>query len=237
MTETADTAASDAPSAELLITLGRDREAVAAATREHGASTLPTAAPTPNGGTMDGPQQLDEIIPLLKGVVDGVSAEQLDAATPCGTYTVRGVLEHMLNGATAFAPAFRGEPSPASAGGAGTGDLRAQWRAAMDDLLDSVHAPGAQERTIAAPIGVVPGSVFARFVAFDGLVHGWDLATATGQEYGPREELVDEVAGFARQALAPEMRDGDTFKAETDVPADAGSLERLVAFSGRTIPT
>ena len=50
----------------------------------------------------------------------------------------------------------------------------------MDDLLDAVKSPGAIERTISAPIGEMPGEVFARFVAFDGLIHGWDLATATG---------------------------------------------------------
>ena len=37
------------------------------------------------------------------------------------------------------------------------------------------------------PFGEVPGAVFARFVVFDGLVHGWDLATATGQTYAPAD--------------------------------------------------
>ena len=105
----------------------------------------------------------------------------------------------------------------------------------MVDLLDAVHSEGAAERTIAAPFGEVPGAVFARFVAFDGLVHGWDLATATNQPYAPDEELVREIDVFARQALAPAMRDGDTFAAETAAPAGAGALEKLVAFSGRQV--
>jgi uncharacterized protein (TIGR03086 family) len=100
-----------------------------------------------------------------------------------------------------------------------------------------VHTPGAADRVIAAPFGEVPGSVFARFVAFDGLVHGWDLATGTGQAYAPADDLVEEVEAFAHQALAPEMRDGDTFAAETETPADARPLERLVAFSGRRLPS
>jgi uncharacterized protein (TIGR03086 family) len=107
----------------------------------------------------------------------------------------------------------------------------------MADLLDAMHSPGAGERIIAAPMGEVPGAAFARFVAFDGLVHGWDLATATGQAYAPADDLVEEVAAFAHQALAPEMRDGDVFAAETETPADASPLERLVAFSGRRLPS
>jgi uncharacterized protein (TIGR03086 family) len=202
-----------------LIAIGRDREAVVAATQ---------------GEPMDGVQQLDEIMPLLEAVVDGIRPDQLDDPTPCANFTVSGVLEHMIGGVTVFAPAFRGESEPAAT--APTGTLTEQWRHAMADLLDAVHTPGAQERTIAAPIGEVPGAVFTRFVAFDGLVHGWDLATATGQPYNPRQTVVSEVDAFARQALAPEMRDGDTFAAETDAPPDASQLERLVAFSGRSLP-
>jgi uncharacterized protein (TIGR03086 family) len=185
---------------------------------------------------MDGAQQLDDLMPVLHGLVDRISAEQLDERTPCTNFTVTGVLEHMIGGASAFAPLFRGDGPAAGAGAAAaTGTLQDRWRAAMVDLLDAVHSDGAAERTIAAPFGEVPGSVFARFVAFDGLVHGWDLATATGQHYTPRDELVREVDAFARQALAPGMRDGDTFAAETEVPVDAGVLERLIAFSGRQV--
>ncbi len=186
---------------------------------------------------MDGVQQLDELIPLLEVVVDQITLDQLDDPTPCANFTVSSVLEHMIGGATAFAPGFRGDAAPAAAAPAGDDTLHAQWRRAMTDLLDAVHTPGGQERTIASPFGEVPGSVFARYIAFDGIVHGWDLATATGRPYSPREELVAEIDAFARGLLKPEMRDGDTFAAETPAPPDASPLERLVAFSGRRLPT
>lgn len=35
----------------------------------------------------------------------------------------------------------------------------------------------------------MPGSVFARLVAFDGAVHGWDLAISTGQAWALSAEL------------------------------------------------
>lgn len=186
---------------------------------------------------MDGAQQLDEIIPMLHALVERITPEQLDLPTPCATFTVADVLEHMIGGATAFAPAFRGEV-PAE-DGAATSDASPQDRfhRAMDDLVSAAHAPGADERTITAPFGEVPGSVFARFVAFDGLVHGYDLATATGHPYTPRAELVAEVHAFARSALQPAMRDGDTFAAETPASAGATPVERLVAFSGRQLAT
>ena len=88
---------------------------------------------------------------------------------------------------------------------------------------------------IDAPFGIVPGSVFARFVAFDGLIHGWDLATSTGQAYELPADVVADVSAFARSALGPDMRDGDTFAEETTAPDGADALVELVAFSGRTV--
>lgn len=182
---------------------------------------------------MDGVQQLDEIIPMLEGVVAQITPEQLDNPTPCASFTVSGVLEHMIGGATAFAPAFRGESSPVAAPSGAT--IQERWRHAMAELIAAVHTAGAQDRAIASPFGEVSGATFARYVAFDGLVHGWDLASAIGQRYEPEEQLVAEVDTFARGLLQPEMRDGDTFAAETSVAPDASPIERLVAFSGRVV--
>jgi uncharacterized protein (TIGR03086 family) len=211
-----------------LIAIGRDREAIDAAVRD--------SSGEPRGGSMDGAQQLDEIIPMLEHLVDGITPAQLEGTTACAGFTVSGVLGHMFGGATAFAPAFRGEPAPEADPDADAGDITQQWRAAMVELLAAVHSPGAMDRTIASPFGEVPGAMFARYVAFDGLIHGWDLATATGQPYEPRPELLAEVDAFARSLLQPEMRDGDTFAAEAPAPVDATPLERLVAFTGRILP-
>ena len=107
----------------------------------------------------------------------------------------------------------------------------------MDDLLAAVMSPGALERTIESPLGAMSGESFARLVALDGLLHGWDLATATGQRYEVPPAVTDAVAAFAHGALTDELRDGDTFKDATDVGPDAGPIERLAAFSGRTVRT
>lgn len=180
--------------------------------------------------------QLAHILPVVGDVVAGIRPDQLDAPTPCDAFTVHDVLDHMVVLGGSFAYAFRGEEPPDISAPAVYGWVpEKEFRAAMDDLLDAVRAPGAMERTVSAPFGEVPGETFARFVAFDGLVHGWDLARSTGQDYPPDPEVVAAVDEFARQALTPDMRDGDTFAAETTPPAGASRLEQLVAFSGRTV--
>lgn len=186
---------------------------------------------------MEPTEQLAIIIPTLTGIVGRIQPAQLDNETPCAAFTVQGVLDHMISGARAFAPAFRGEElGPAMPVQADPEKHPVtEFRQAMVELLDAVNAPGALERTVSAPFGDVPGSVFARFVAFDGLIHGWDLATATNQPFDPPDEVVAAVAAFARKALTPEMRDGDTFAAESETSGGAGRLEKLVAFSGRSL--
>ena len=177
---------------------------------------------------MDPISQLEELGPHLGAVVAHITPDQLDRPTPCTDYSVRGVLEHMITGATAFAAAYRGESPQAP----DLSDPLGDFGSALTDLVAAITAPGALERTVAAPFGEVPGETFARFVVLDGLVHGWDMATATGQPYEPPEELVAAAEAFAHQAIDP-LRDGQTFAAATEPAADAPPIVRLAAYTGR----
>jgi len=208
-----------------LIRHGRDREAVTLALHDQ--------PPPTRGAPMDPREQMDVIVPLLDDVAAPLTPDQLDAPTPCAAFSVRGVMEHMIAGATLFTAAFRGEAPPDAFP---DGNPTVEFPKAMAALRDAIGSDGALERTIDAPFGRVPGEVFARFVAMDGLVHGWDIATATGQAYDPPAALVEEIDGFARQAIADGMRDGDTFAAAVEPPPDATPMERLAAFTGRAVP-
>ena len=185
---------------------------------------------------MEPAEQLTYILPTLTAMVDRIEPTQLHNSTPCAEFTVHDVLDHMIVLAGSFAYSFRGEEAPDMNAPAVYGWVpAAEFRKAMDDLLDAVKSPGAMERTISAPVGEMPGSSFARFVAFDGLIHGWDLASATGLDYQLPAAVIASVDHFARGALTSEMRDGDTFKEATTAASDASQLERLVAFSGRSL--
>jgi uncharacterized protein (TIGR03086 family) len=175
--------------------------------------------------------QLDAILPHLNTLVAGLDGADLRAPTPCDEFDVRHVLEHMIGGATMFAAAFRGT----TALDAPDGDVVEAFPLAMAELGAAIRSPGALERTIDAPFGQVPGDTFARFVALDGLVHGWDIATATGQAYDPPADVVTVVDAFARQAISDGMRDGTTFKAAVEPPRGAAPIVRIAAFTGRVV--
>lgn len=185
---------------------------------------------------MEPTEQLTVILPAISDLVDRIEPAQLHDPTPCATFDLADILEHMIVLGGAFSHLFRGLEPPAPTTRRDDGEVPNEaFRAVMDDLLAAVHSEGALERTITAPVGVMPGDTFARLVAFDGLVHGWDIGRATGLKWALPDDVVAEVDAFARAAVSDHLRDGDTFKEATVPPAGVGPIERVAAFSGRTV--
>ena len=92
--------------------------------------------------------------------------------------------------------------------------------------------PGALDAPCAVSYGPVPGSVYAGHRFLDVLVHGWDLAVATGQDYTLDPHLVD-----LRQIIEPQLeafRSAGALGPEVAVPAGASARTRFLALLGRT---
>ncbi len=182
-------------------------------------------------------EQLSYILPTCCALVDRIEMMQMNDPTPCDAFTVHDVLDHMMVLGGTFTYLFRGEEAPELSPPAVHGWVPSEeFREVMEDLLGAIKSPGALERTIDSPLGSMDGETFARLLAFDGLVHSWDLAMATGQRVALPPEVIETVASFAHQALTDDLRDGDMFKQPTDAGPTAGAIDRLAAFSGRTVP-
>jgi uncharacterized protein (TIGR03086 family) len=78
----------------------------------------------------------------------------------------------------------------------------------------------------------MPGPALAGFTTLDVLVHGWDLATATGQPADLDGRLAAHVLGFAEQAITPQTR-APRIGPAVPVASVAPVTQRLVAFLGR----
>jgi uncharacterized protein (TIGR03086 family) len=183
--------------------------------------------------------QLTYQIDTLHTLIAGTKPEQMSNPTPCASWNVRQLINHFVTGAPMFAAAFRGEdvqiesdgPVPDMVGD----DPVASYDAAIKDFCEAADAPGAMDKVLNLPFGQIPAPFVIELLKFDLLVHAWDLAQATGQPFDPPDDLVENGLGTAQQMLAPEMRDGDTFATEVTVPASAKPIERLAAFTGRSV--
>jgi uncharacterized protein (TIGR03086 family) len=81
--------------------------------------------------------------------------------------------------------------------------------------------------TFELPAELAGGMVLGEFV-----LHGWDLARATGQSLTVPEPLAATVLAGV-ESIAGMGRDGGWFGAEVTVPAEAPTLDRAVGLSGR----
>ena len=78
-------------------------------------------------------------------------------------------------------------------------------------------------------------SEIAGVIALDEVVvHGWDLAVATGQPYAVEPHLLETVYGFVRGAAKqnPQGTPG-LFGPPIFQPADAPLLDRVIGLAGR----
>jgi uncharacterized protein (TIGR03086 family) len=186
---------------------------------------------------MDFPALLDETITSTGTTVGKVRPRQLDDSTPCSEWDVRALLNHVIGVSEAFSRVGDGTPiSPPDPNAhyfVGDG-YSAAYDSAAAGMLAAWRRPGALDATITLPFGDAPASVGASICFLDTLVHGWDLARATGQDTTIDPRLAEAALEVARNIVSDDFRAAGAFGPEVTVSANAPAGEQLVAFLGRT---
>ena len=82
--------------------------------------------------------------------------------------------------------------------------------------------------------GEVPAGMLWRYIFGDNLMHGWDLARATGQDFEPPAHVV-EVAYDRFYGTLPDTArgEGHGFNDAVTIADSAPKLDRLLAYTGR----
>jgi uncharacterized protein (TIGR03086 family) len=172
-------------------------------------------------------------------VLASVAREQMDDLTPCQSWKVRDLINHMIE-APAFAVTVMETGDFSKHQGDGTDYAAGDYVASYDEVtagaLAAFRADGAMDKIVKMPFGELPGSVFVSIASGDAFAHGWDLAKATGRDTDLDPELAAEILEAVTPLLPDEMRgpDGQSpFGPLVEVPADATAIDRLVGFLGR----
>ncbi|MEU8826616.1 TIGR03086 family metal-binding protein [Streptomyces sp. NPDC048636] len=176
----------------------------------------------------------------ITALLGGVSDDQLTARTPCAEYSVGDLLDHMMGLALAFQDSALkkgpADPERAAPGQGSAARLEPGWREELPRRLDGMAAawadPAAWQGDASAGGVTMPAEVMG-LVALDELViHGWDLARATGQPFDCDERSAQAVIGLLSQS-ALEDRPKELFGAVVPVPESAPPLDRALGLSGR----
>jgi uncharacterized protein (TIGR03086 family) len=184
-------------------------------------------------------EMLERAFASTRSVLVNVTPDQLALPTPCTSWDVRALVNHMVGGPFYFAASVNDGAHPE--GGASdytTGDMVASYDDGVAQAVAAFAAPGAFERMITLPFGTLPGSVFITIAATDAFGHGWDLARATGQSCDLDPELASQLLEQAQALLPDAFRGPDgqaPFGPVAEAPATARPADALAAFLGRTV--
>ncbi|MHC1563590.1 TIGR03086 family metal-binding protein [Actinomycetospora sp. C-140] len=163
-----------------------------------------------------------------------VSDDDLDRPSPCGPWTVRELVGHLLALTAHFANVARHTESDRGGAPAAVGD---GWRALLDERLADLAAawtePGAWEGEGSAGGLTMPRAQLG-IVALEELVlHGWDLARSVGATYCVRDEDVAAVGEFVGGvAQAGEQARTGLYGPIVEVATDT-EFDRVLALAGR----
>jgi uncharacterized protein (TIGR03086 family) len=178
----------------------------------------------------------------LADLVAGVSDDQLAGPTPCPAYTVGDLVEHVGGLARAFRAAAEKDTASPYVNGAPAGDaarLEEGWRDRIPaDLAALARAwadPDAWTGMTRIANQDAPGEAVGITVADELVVHGWDVARATGQPYETEPEMLDAALAFLGMFASPDAPAGPevAFGPSREVPGDAPALNRVLALAGR----
>jgi uncharacterized protein (TIGR03086 family) len=186
---------------------------------------------------------LDRALRAATAIIAGIRPDQWSAPTVVGV-DVRALTGHVVAGNLLFVTLLRDGalPPPGALGDdVLVPDPLSAFRRAGRELARAFAEDGVLARSYPAPPGMRSGSgtvlgadlLQIRFVEI--MVHGWDIARATGQSAGFPDDLAERVLDTARRVPKPAPGPGAPFGPEVPVPPGAPAIDRLAGFLGREV--
>ena len=169
-------------------------------------------------------------------VVAGIRDDQLGNPTPCDGTPVAGLLDHLVGLTHAFRCSAEKRPLPGQ-GSASSDALVPDWRtrlpAQLSAMAEAWRAPSAWQGMASAGGVEMPAPAMAAVALDELVIHGWDLAVATGQPYSVSDADAEACTSFAGAVgESPEERLG-LYGPRVAVPGDAPVFDRLLGLTGR----
>ncbi|MGI8310558.1 TIGR03086 family metal-binding protein [Saccharopolyspora hattusasensis] len=179
-------------------------------------------------------EQLNRALNAVGHLVSSIREAQWSDPTPCTDWTVKDLVNHLVDVNLAVASSLKRQPPPEP----GTDHLNGapvnayvRSGAAVQAAFDR---PGVLEHTYQGPFGEATGAALLHVRLADLLTHGWDLAQATEPPASLPEDLVEQALAFVRREFTTPARTG-RFEHAQAVSEDAPVIDRLAAFLGRPV--
>ena len=182
------------------------------------------------------PLDFDPPVRKLRALLLGVDNAELIHPTPCPDWTVAVLLDHLMVLSQAYAQAARkrtdapgtAEPPPEPS----AQHLSRHWRSRLPVLLEELATAWKDPASWAGSSvvgGVTMPAVALGTVAMNELImHSWDLAKATGQEYFADPRTLEVLIEFLAQS--PPAMVGPAVPTDDE---EATLLDQALSLAGR----
>ena len=185
------------------------------------------------------PLDFDPPVRELRALLLGVDDDELTMPTPCPDWNVAALLDHLMGLAYAFTQAARkGSDGPGTSGPPpqpSAGHLSQHWRGRLPVLLEELATawkdPRAWNGTARAGGVTMPAPAMGAVAMNELIMHSWDLAKATGQEYAADPRTLEVLVEFLAQG--PAEGTPGLFGPVVPTDGEASLLDKAVALAGR----
>jgi uncharacterized protein (TIGR03086 family) len=186
--------------------------------------------------TVNGPALMAAAAAEAARVVAGATRTALHQPSPCTDWDLRTLLNHMILWTSYSAERraygesvaeelmskdFTAEPGYAQA-----------YQAQITKAVDAWSKPEAWAGDRNVMGSATPAADIAAMLIAEMVLHGWDIAKATGQDYQCDDAVARDVLKTV-EAQGEMFRQYQGFAAIVPVPDDATAFDRALALSGR----
>ncbi|MGI5241963.1 TIGR03086 family metal-binding protein [Dactylosporangium sp. CA-139066] len=172
------------------------------------------------------------VLAEVDAIVAAVAAERFDDPTPCAGWDVRTLLNHLVYENLMWAGLADGDPRADFAADHLGDDHVAAFRASAEAALTAFRRPGM----LVQRYGPAPGWRLVEQVVIEMLVHGWDLAKATGRPTDLAPGVAATTLATVREIYGDLPRTpGGSFAPAEPVPDGASAADQLAAYLGRNV--
>jgi uncharacterized protein (TIGR03086 family) len=169
-------------------------------------------------------------------VLTGVTEDQLTSSSPCTEYTVGDLIDHIDQVSRGFTALANQADLPATDTGPDAAHLGRGWRDSVAEHLQALGKawddPAAWQGSTDLRGLELSNELWGKIALTELVVHGWDIAKATGQSFDLPEHTLracfDHVVEFVPNAPIPEL-----WGPPVKTAPGATLLDRIVAITGR----
>ena len=176
---------------------------------------------------MDEFASAERALTAIHHVVETIGDDDLHRPTPCRDWDVRALADHLID-------------TIARLGAAADIQTTVPDGDSIDQRIQELTQPTLAEwrrRGLAGEIvfsgRTLPAHLALGILSLELVVHGWDFAVALHRHLDVSDTHAAHVLGLAQQTLTPQSRATAGFDPPVPVPANAGALDQLIAFTGR----